>query len=193
MIEYLVGLLAQKNPDSAIIEVDGIGYLVGMSGTSLADLPELGSKVKVLTDMEVRDDSIALYGFTSQKEKDLFLRLITVSGVGPKVALAALSTFNVETLSNAILNSDVKMVSHVPGIGKKTAQRIILELKGSLESVGTPGSGAAPTNTVRSIEEALMGMGFSPDEAELAVKGAPDDASEKELLHYALKRLGAKE
>lgn len=193
MIDYLVGLLAQKNPDSAVIEVGGIGFHVGMSATSLSKLPESGAKVKILTDMEVRDDAMLLYGFASQSEKDLFLKLITVSGVGPKVALAALSTFNVDTLSSAILNSDVKMVSHVPGVGKKTAQRIILELKGSLETSGNADTSQSLQPSLKSVQEALLGMGFSPDEAELAVKGADAEMSEQDLLKYALKRLGERQ
>lgn len=193
MIEYLVGTLAKKNADSIIVEVNGIGYRLGMSVKSIAKLPPSGAKVKILTDLEVHDDSIALYGFASQQEKDLFLRLNTVSGIGPKVALAALSTLSVDELSDAIVQGDVKAVSQVPGIGKKTAQRIILELKGSLETT-LSSTASTSSGTVKSVVDALLGMGFTPDEAELSVKGLDAaNMTESALLKSALKRLGAKE
>ncbi|WP_417353775.1 Holliday junction branch migration protein RuvA, partial [Gordonibacter pamelaeae] len=133
MIAFLKGRLAGKTAAAAFIDVNGVGYAVGMSQASLSKLPEAGASVEVHTYLQVRDDAIALYGFMTVEEKALFERLIGVGGVGPKVALAALSVFTPQALVAAIAAQDVAAVSKIPGVGKKTASRIILELKGSLD------------------------------------------------------------
>ena len=195
MIAYLKGTLAAKLADSAIIEVDGIGFAVGMSGNSLAKMPDAGQPVSVHTYLQVREDALTLYGFATQEEKDLFVRLIGVSGIGPKVALAALSSFSPESLTAAIMANDATAVSRIPGVGKKTAQRMILELKGTLEMMGAMAGDSAATlgdgAAMRSAIEALLSMGFSSAEADVALKGAPEGGSDAALLQYALKRLGA--
>ena len=133
MIAFLKGRLAGKTAATAFIDVNGVGYAVGMSQASLSKLPEAGAPVEVHTYMQVRDDAVALFGFMTVEEKALFERLIGVGGVGPKVALAALSVFTPQALVAAIAAQDVAAVSKIPGVGKKTASRIILELKGSLD------------------------------------------------------------
>lgn len=193
MISYLKGTLAFTLFDSAIVDVGGVGYQVYMSAKDLSRLPETGQTVHVLTRMQMRDDAPLLYGFISQEEKHLFERLISVSGVGPKVALAVLSTYEPSEVVAAISSQDIATIQHVPGIGKKMASRIILELKESLEGDMTA---LLSSKTVRAVDtkkgvvEALLSMGFTSTETEVALKGAPDEASETVLLQYALKRLG---
>lgn len=197
MIAFLKGIVAGKTAGQAFIDVGGVGYAVGMSEASLSKLPAKGEEVSVLTHLQVREDGIALFGFLKPEEKTLFEELISVSGVGPKVALAALSAFSTEALASAIATQDVALVSKIPGVGKKTASRIILELKGSLEqemsSLFAQGKTAASEGTsaaVVSAIEALLSMGFTSAEANLALKDIPENASEKELLRIALKKLG---
>ena len=196
MIAFLNGVVAGRTADTAFIDVNGVGYAVGMAATDLSRLPERGQKVMVFTHMAVREDAVALYGFLSQEAQALFLRLIGVSGVGPKVALAALSTFKPEELIAAIQAQDDKAVATIPGVGKKTAQRMILELKGSLEQEPSDtlfgAQAAEATQRLQAARDALLSMGFSLAEADLALKGAPDSATtESALLQYALKRLGS--
>ena len=131
MIAFLKGVIAAKTPNKAYLDVNGVGFEVNMSLTSLSTLPEAGESVTVLTYMQVRDDGMSLFGFATKEEKTLFEKLIGVSGVGPKVALAALSYFSPSDLVAAIAAQDVTSVSKIPGIGKQTASRIILELTGS--------------------------------------------------------------
>ena len=194
MIAFLNGILAGKTQDTAFIDVGGIGYAVGMAAGSLAKLPEMGERVQVHTHLYVREDAISLFGFLSVEEKTLFLRLNSVSGIGPKVALSALSVFSPQQLVAAITSQDVALVSKIPGVGKKTASRIILELKGSLDAdlLGAA-AGAAPVgagSVLQGVADALLSMGFTSAEIEIALKGAPEDADEPVLLQYALKRLG---
>lgn len=196
MIAFLDGTLAAKGSGMAFVNVGGVGFAVDMSATDLSRLPEKGSHVTVFTYMAVREDAISLYGFLSQESKDLFERLIGVSGIGPKVALAAIGTFRPQELAAAIAAQDVKAISSIPGVGKKMAQRMILELKGTMEQDEAEtlfgDGGAAAAARLRGAHEALLAMGFSSAEADVALKGAPDDLStDSALLQYALKRLGA--
>lgn len=196
MIAFLKGAMAGRTSSHAFINVNGVGFSVGMPATDLSRLPDRGSEVMVYTHLSVREDAMALYGFLSQEAHALFLRLIGVSGVGPKVALAALSTFKPEELVSAIQSQDVKAVSNIPGVGKKTAQRLILELKGTLaeEAEGNLFSAqvAEASARLQGARDALLSMGFSSAEADLALKDAPESAdTEGALLQYALKRLGS--
>jgi Holliday junction DNA helicase RuvA len=177
-----------------VVDVAGVGYSVSMSANSLSKLPPLRAEVTVLTYMQVSDAGVFLYGFLSEDEKALFERLITVSGVGPKVALAALSTFAPAALADAITSENTALVSKIPGVGKKTAQRIILELKGTLGDTFTPQNETGVTSgqsaALAGALEALLSMGFTSAEAELALKGADEGATEQQLLKAALKKLG---
>ena len=191
MIAYLKGTVAGVDAAMAVIDVNGIGYAVGMSARALSRLPQPGEPVQVFTSMQVREDDISLYGFLSLEERDLFKQLIEVSGIGPKAALGALSTYEPGELIAAVLAEDVAALSRIPGVGKKTASRIVLELKGSLEK-GTAQSTAQVAKSARKgAAEALLSMGFTPTEAEVSLDGAPEDADETALLQYALKRLGS--
>jgi Holliday junction DNA helicase RuvA len=197
MIAFLKGIFVGRTVGSAFIDVGGVGYEVGMSQNSLSKLPSVGEKVEVFTYLQVRDDGVSLYGFSSMEEKALFEKLITVSGVGPKVALAALSSFTPEGFAQAVADQDVARVQKIPGVGKKTASRIILELKGSLDqglqnlfTAEEAGSAAAEDEALATAREALLSMGFTSTEVELSLKGAPEGASDSALLQYALKRLG---
>ncbi len=199
MIAFLKGVLAGKTASCAYVDVQGVGYAVGMSQGALAKLPAVGQPVQVQTYMQVSDNGIALYGFLTLEEKALFERLIGVGGVGPKVALAALSSFTPEGLVAAVQAQDVAAVQKIPGVGKKTASRIILELKGSFDqglaslfdASGAPASAVAvAAERLKGAREALLALGFASAEADVALKGAPEDADENALIKYALKRLG---
>ena len=194
MIAFLDGEVAGKTLASAFINVGGVGFEVGMSGSSLAKLPPVGDRVIVHTYLQVRDDGMSLFGFLAMEEKALFEKLITVSGVGPKVALAALSSYAPDQLADLIAAQDVAAVQRIPGIGKKTASRIVLELKGVFgEQLGGLLAEEAPAANpaLDGAGEALLAMGFTTAEIDLALAGAPADASESALLQYALKKLGS--
>lgn len=193
MIYFLHGTLAAKTMDSAIVEVGGVGYQVVMSGRGLSRLGQVGDTVQVLTHLQVRDDTLVLYGFCSQAEKDVFAKLVSISSVGPKVALSVLSTYDPEDVIAAIVAQDLAAIQRVPGVGKKMASRIVLELKDSFAASGQeplPGVSAQSASAKKGAVEALLSMGFTSEETELALKGAPAEADETGLLQYALRRLG---
>lgn len=196
MIAFLCGILAGKTADSAYIDCNGVGFAVGMSANSLSDLPAQGSSVRVFTYMQVREDDVSLFGFTSEDERNAFEKLISVSGIGPKVALAALSSYRPGNLADALASEDVTKLSRIPGIGKKTAQRMILELKGKLASSALPpaeGLFSPPEEdkeALGKVIEDLLALGFAPAEAELACKGMPQGLDEGRALQYALKKIG---
>ena len=167
-----------------------MGLRLHMSTNSLAHLPATGDEVTVYTHLHVREDELSLFGFESVEEQDLFEKLITVSGVGPKVALSALSSLAPAALAEAIAREDDALIATVPGIGKKTAQRLIIELK---DKIGAAGIGARPVaagSAGAEASDALASMGFSSAEVVVALKGydGPDDA--QALLTFALRRLG---
>ena len=196
MIAFLSGTVAGSSQASAYINVNGVGFEVGMSQRDLARLPQTGESVTVFTYLAVREDAMTLYGFLSQDDKAMFEKLIGVSSVGPKMALAALSTFKPEELVSAVSSQDVTAMSRIPGVGKKTAQRIILELKGSLSDFGADNlfsrDAAAALERLQGAKDALLAMGFTLAEADLALVDAPEDLkTDSALLQYALRRLGA--
>ncbi len=192
MIACVKGQILTKTLDSVVVDVAGVGYQVQMATTSLMKLPEVGSTVQILTRLQIRDDSCMLYGFLSNEEKNLFERLITVSGVGPKAAFSLLSTYEPKEIIAAIAEQNASVIQRASGIGKKTASRIVLELKdqfGEESSLGEKLLGQASSAYAGALE-ALLSMGFTSTEAELALKDAPELSSESSLLQYALKRLG---
>lgn len=193
MISYLRGRLVARDNRGVTVEVAGIGYQLTMSTHSIASLGSIGSEVTIFTLLQIRDDVVSLYGFSSTEEKALFEKLVTVTGIGPKVALSALSSFSPTELSHSIAEGDVTRISSVPGIGKKTAQRIVLELKGILELAEDSGAlGQSPTLPERTdARDALLGMGFTTAEIQAAFMGYDGaDTSTSALIRYALKRLG---
>ncbi len=191
MITFLTGTVAERGPSHCVLEVGGVGLRLAMSTTSISALPHEGDTVRVHTYLHVREDELSLFGFVAVEEKRLFEQLITVSGVGPKVALAALSSYPPAVLAEGIAAEDPALVSSIPGIGTKMAQRIILELK---DKVGiASGAGAAPLSSAGlagEARQALVTMGFSSAEAAAALKGASPDATPAQLVKHALKRLG---
>lgn len=193
MIASLKGKVASKGDGRVVLDVGGVGYLVHMAQSSVVKLAPVGEGARVLCIMSVSDAGAFLYGFVDERERSMFEMLTGVSGVGPKMALAALTAYDVAQLESAIAMQDVKAVSKVPGIGKKIASRIILELKDSFEAEPLPDGGAssegAVSESVVVVSEALSSMGFTSAEIEVAIAGADDAATESELLQYALRRM----
>lgn len=193
MIAQLTGSVVSVAPDSAIVEVGGVGFKVLMPASSLVEVAGAGRTVTVFTVLEVRDDDLSLYGFLSDEERNAYEVLRSVSGVGPKVALSALSTFTPDRLTDCIASEDVTAICTISGVGKKLAQRLILELRGKLVPDENPAgtSSSASATSLQQVKETLLGMGFSGDEAAVAVDGFDGDVDDAGgLLRYALKRLG---
>lgn len=191
MIASLTGRMVAKDASGCVIDVGGVGFRVLMSTASVAALPAEGREVSVLTHLHVREDELTLYGFAEPLEREVFLALLSVSGVGPKVALAALSALRPEVLLDAVAREDAAFIASVPGIGKKTAERIVVDLKDRFGSAGSREAAAAPSSGVREAEQALLAMGFSAAEVATALKGydgPPHDA--EAALKHGLRRLG---
>lgn len=201
MIAFLRGRVADKTAGTLVLDVGGVGYAVGVSAQTSAAVPAPGSREECLvyTYLQVRDDGVSLYGFAAREERAVFERLIAISGVGPKLALAVLSSFSPDALRDVVAAGDEKRMATVPGVGKKTASRMILELKDALKtdllggSAMLPGMGApaAPGAAVDDATAALLSMGFTSAECELALKGYEGPAADASAaIKYALKRLG---
>ncbi|HEY5431852.1 MAG TPA: Holliday junction branch migration protein RuvA [Coriobacteriia bacterium] len=187
----MTGRVAARGASSAIVEVGGIGYRLIMSTSSLAALPAEGDEVTVHTYLHVREDELTLYGFESEDERALFEALIGVSGVGPKVALAVLSALKPDVLRTALARDDVALLSSVPGVGKKTAQRLLIDLKDKLGAPGLgAGGGGGSSHAAVEARDALLAMGFSPAEAAAGLREVPVGATTEQLLRAALKALG---
>ncbi len=198
MIRYLKGILAARSENAAIIDVNGIGYRVFIPSNSSLYLRQTGDEVTVFTHMAVREDDVSLYGFGSDGELELFEQLITVNSVGSKAAMAILSAMPVTEVKKAIMFEDVDMITRANGIGKKTAQKIVFELKDKIGTVVAEEQGyqlneilpEAGSNKDSAIE-ALMGLGFSRAEAAESLKGVTDeDLSVEEYIKQALKNRG---
>lgn len=194
MIAYVKGIIAHKDGYGVILEANGIGYEMSMSSKALGTLPAVGNTAQVWTYLHVKDDGMSLFGFCDASEKEMFVKLIGVSGIGPKMAISALSTFNPKELASAIAAGDVTRISSVPGIGKKTAQRVVLELQGILKSEAD-GFAAAEDSTrsdaMADASAALESMGFTSPEIAAALKGCTsEDVSA--IMRYALKQLGGR-
>lgn len=205
MISQLRGTLVEATMSMAVIDVQGVGFELGISGSTAAQLPAPGGELRLYTRMQVREDAMTLFGFVSKDERTMFDRLVAVSGVGPRLALAVLSTYTVGQLYSVVMAEDDKAMAKVPGVGKKTAQRLILELKstfakdkGFVPVDAIPGQAAlsvpaaAPVpSALDDAQAALLSMGFSPQEVELALSGYDgSDMRVEDLLGAALKRLG---
>ncbi|MCD8130191.1 MAG: Holliday junction branch migration protein RuvA [Lachnospiraceae bacterium] len=201
MYAYLRGQLAGVREDGIIVDVHDVGYRVLMSGASISSLPPVGEEVKIYTYTCVREDAFLLYGFLSQADLDIFKQCITVSGIGPKGGMAILSVMDADALRFAIISGDSKAIARAPGIGPKTAQRLILELKDkiSVEEVleqralegGAMGKGTFTSSNMQEAVEALTALGYSSSEALQAVKGVENaaDMDVETLLKQALKHM----
>ena len=195
MISYLKGILAAKNNAGIILEVGGIGFEIFMPLTSLSDIGSVGEHITVQTYLHVRENEFTFYGFSQPSQRELFLRLIEVNGVGPKVALAALSSLDSDTLVAAIVSEDYATIASIPGVGKKTAQRIALDLKDKFSQYRTP-DGAQFSSHISEqgsafgdARLALESMGFSPLEVSRALQGAQAQDDVSSLIEKALKKL----
>lgn len=188
MIGKLTGMLSEKNPPEVLVDCNGVGYEVHVPMSTFYNLPALGEKITLLTHFVVREDAQLLYGFGTAMERDAFRQLIKVSGVGPRMALAVLSGMGVAELAQAITLQEVARLVKVPGIGKKTAERLLLELKGKFGAdIGARASVGSDSQV--DILQALMALGYSDKEAAAALKALPAEVGVSEGIKLALKAL----
>lgn len=199
MIVYLSGVVVRKDADRVVIDVNGVGYEVLISLTSLGRLPAVGQEAGIHTYLHVREDALQLFGFADGAEREVFLRLIGVSGFGPKIALSILSVFPPDEFAKVLQRSDVKALTTIPGVGEKGAKRLVLELQEKLVPAAAAGLPPDLEPDARAVyaeaKEALVGLGYSPAEANRALAGYPASAETKplleDILRYALKNLSS--
>lgn len=188
MIGRLSGILLDKNPLQLIVDCQGVGYEVSVPMSTFYQLPSVGEKVVLLTHFVVREDAQLLFGFATAQERELFRELIKISGVGARTALSLLSGMSVADLAQAVTLQESGRLTRIPGIGKKTAERLLLELKGKLgPDLGSGGAVAQDSNS--DILNALLALGYSDKEATLALKQVPADSSVSDGIRHALKAL----
>jgi Holliday junction DNA helicase RuvA len=188
MIGRLQGLLAEKNPPQVLLDCQGVGYEVDVPMSTFYNLPALGERVTLLTHFVVREDAQLLYGFGTAAERDAFRQLIKIAGVGPRTALAVLSGMGVADLAQAITLQEAGRLVKVPGIGKKTAERLLLELKGKLGADIGPHAALANDHQA-DILQALLALGYSDREAAAALKALPPDMGVSDGIKLALRSL----
>jgi Holliday junction DNA helicase RuvA len=189
MIGKLTGTLSEKNPPQVLVDCHGVGYEVDVPMSTFFNLPGVGEKVSLLTHFVVREDAQVLFGFGSAGEREVFRQLIRISGVGPRTALAVLSGMSVGDIGQAITQQDASRLVKVPGIGKKTAERLLLELKGKIGAdLGHVGSVVVDDHQ-GDILQALVALGYSDKEAQAALKSLPKDVSVSDGIKQALKAL----
>ena len=189
MIGKLTGTLADKNPPQLLVDCHGVGYEVDVPMSTFYNLPGLGEKVSLLTHFVVREDAQILYGFGTPGERDAFRQLIKISGVGPRTALSVLSGMSVNELAQAITQQEPGRLVKVPGIGKKTAERLLLELKGKLGAEIDLLRAAAASDAQADIQQALLALRYNDKEAAAALKALPPDVGVSEGIKLALKAL----
>jgi Holliday junction DNA helicase RuvA len=188
MIGRLSGVIAEKSPPQVLIDVAGVGYELDVPMSTFYNLGALGARTVLLTHLSIREDAHQLFGFLTSEERTTFRQLIRISGIGPKMALGLLSGLSVSELSQAVTAQDAGRLTKVPGIGKKTAERLLLELRGKLGAdLGAPVavSGAAHAD----ILQALIALGYSDKDASAALKVLPPDVGVSEGIKLALKKL----
>ncbi len=190
MIGRLSGVLVAKNPPQVIVDAGGVGYEVDVPMSTFYNLPATGEKVVLLTHLVVREDAHILFGFSTEDERLAFRKLIRISGVGARTALSVLSGLSVGDLAQAVATQDPARLTKVPGIGKKTAERLLLELKGKLaDAVAGAGSAGAQPSASSDVLNALLALGYSEKEALLAIKQVPADMPVSDGIRAALKAL----
>lgn len=188
MIGRLTGTLAEKSPPQLLIDCHGVGYEVDVPMSTFYNLPALGERVVLLTHLVVREDAQLLYGFLTAAERATFRELIRISGIGPRTALAVLSGLSVAELAQAVAQQQAVRLTKVPGIGKKTAERLLLELKGKLAPELASPAGVA-SDAQSDIVQALVALGYNEREAAAALKALPPDVGVAEGIKLALKAL----
>ncbi len=189
MIGKLTGTLSDKNPPQVLLDCHGVGYEVDVPMSTFYNLPGLGEKVSLLTHFVVREDAQILYGFGTPAEREAFRQLIKISGVGPRTALAVLSGMSVADIGQAVTAQDASRLVKVPGIGKKIAERLLLELKGKIGADLGVAHGHVVSDAQADILQALIGLGYSDKDAQAAVKSLPKDVGVSEGIKQALKAL----
>jgi Holliday junction DNA helicase RuvA len=193
LVDYIAGELVARDLDSLVVAVGGMGLRIRTSSRTAADAPAVGEPVRLVTYLYIREDVRTLYGFASTEERELFTRLLTVGGVGPRSALAALSLLTAEQLAATIAAGDAQALARIPGIGARTATRIVVELRGKLPTVEVPIAGGGPTGVAAGahadVVAALRGMGFNPSEIATRLAALPRDEplSAEEALRRALR------
>jgi Holliday junction DNA helicase RuvA len=189
MIGRLTGTLADKNPPQVLVDCHGVGYEVDVPMSTFYNLPGLGEKVSLLTHFIVREDAQVLFGFGSAAEREAFRQLIRISGVGPRTALAVLSGMSVGDIAQAVTAQDASRLVKVPGIGKKIAERLLLELKGKIGADLGGANAHARSDEQVDILQALLALGYSDKEAAAALKSLPAGVGVSEGIKQALKAL----
>jgi len=191
MIGRLSGTLLEKNPPTLLIDVNGVGYEVDVPMSTFYDLPPAGERVVLLIHQVVREDAHLLYGFLTAAEREAFRLLVRISGIGPRTALSVLSGLSVSELAQAVVLQETARVTQVPGIGKKTAERLMLELKGKLGPELTMGGagGPNPAGDDNDVLRALLALGYSEREAVAVTKQLPPGVGVSEGIKHALRQL----
>ena len=190
MIGKLTGTLLEKNPPEVLVDCHGVGYEVQVPISTFYNLPQVGQPISLLTHFIVREDAQLLYGFATAQERQTFRELIKISGVGPRMALSLLSGLSIEELAQAVATQEAGRLVKVPGIGKKTAERLLLELKGKLgDAVVTGAAAQVKSDAQADILQALLALGYSDKEASACLKQLPVDIGVSEGIKLALKGL----
>ncbi|CAJ0692765.1 Holliday junction branch migration protein RuvA [Ralstonia sp. 22086] len=190
MIGRIAGTLIEKNPPHLLVDCHGVGYEIDVPMSTFYNLPATGEKVVLLTQQIVREDAHLLYGFGTAAERETFRQLIKISGIGARIALAVLSGMSVAELAQAVTLQEAGRLTRIPGIGKKTAERLLLELKGKLGAdLGAVAGGPAVSDDAVDVLNALLALGYSDKEAALAIKQVPAGTGVSEGIKLALKAL----
>lgn len=194
MFAFISGIIEEKGDSIVVINSNGVGFELNVSDTTIYELPEVGEKAKIYTYMAVREDAITLFGFATMEEKSAFLKLINVSGIGGKMAIAMLSAMPVADLIDAILTENIKMLSSIKGLGKKTAERVVLELRNSFDdlqiSMLKPVRAVSNTSAMEETIDTLVAMGLTRFDATKIVKDiAKPDMKTEEMIKLALKNM----
>ncbi len=188
MIGRLRGTIVAKHADRIVLDVSGVGYEIFVTPHALVELPGIGEEAVLHAHLHVREDQLAVYGFPSDDQRDMFRVLLAVSGIGPKVALAILGTMSTDELRRAVMAEDAAALTLVPGIGTRSAQKLMLELRPRMElgEAAFPSAGGA----LAEVREALEGLGYQSAEVSEAVRGLPPDVPVEDMLRHALRELG---
>ena len=189
MIARLNGILIEKSPPQVIVDCNGVGYEIEVPMSTFYNLPEIGSKIQLLIHFVVREDAQLLYGFGSEQEKSTFKQLLKVNGIGAKSALSILSGVSIDDLVEAVNRQEVGMLTRIPGIGKKTAERLLLELKDKFAVTGSATTISQPKSASYDVLNALIALGYNEREAGAAVKLLPKEVTVTDGIKQALKSL----
>jgi len=190
MIGKIVGTLVHKHPPQILVDCHGVGYEIDVPMSTFYNLPALGESVALLTHFVVREDAQLLYGFATPSEREAFRQLIKISGVGPRMALSVLSGLSLTELAQAVSSQDAARLTKVPGVGKKTAERLLLELKGKLgPDLNLPNQTGQGSDNQGDIQQALLALGYNDREAAAALKALPAEVGVSEGIKLALRAL----